>query len=144
MSAATSARNVGAALAPVVGPAHTVFFACVFRLNVKAGVVVAEVTEAVAIPVMLAALKLVTLPCPYPCVCTYAVVAIAVLLSTVAGVGAVGVGPVEPRRAGVSQPDRRTAAGRARSPIARSRRRVDSRAAPPDRRAVFQVATHCR
>jgi len=36
-------------------------------------------------------------------------------------VGAVGVVPVEPRRAGVSQSDRRSAARRACSPIARSR-----------------------
>ena len=40
MSAATNARNVGAAALPVVGPANTRFAVCVFRLKDSAGVVV--------------------------------------------------------------------------------------------------------
>ena len=55
-----------------------------------------------------------------------------------------GLGRVAPRRARLPQPGRRAAARRTRPPPARGRRRVDPRAAPLDRRALFQVATHCR
>ena len=91
MSAATKLRNVGGALEPEVGPAHTVLAACAPRVNVNAGVFVGFVTEAVAMPPILAALNVVTLPTPYSCAFTKAVVANSVLLSAVAGVGAVGV-----------------------------------------------------
>jgi hypothetical protein len=46
-SAATRARNVGAAGPPEVGPANTVFAVCVFNANVKAGVVVGVATDVV-------------------------------------------------------------------------------------------------
>ncbi len=59
-------------------------------------------------------------------------------------VGAGGVGRVAPRGARLPQPHRRAAARRTRAAAAGSRRRVDPRAASPDRRALFQVATHCR
>ena len=91
ISAVTKLRNVGMALAPETGPAHTVLAACASRVNVNAGVLVGFVTEAVAMPPILAALYVVTLPTPYSCAFTKAVVANSVLLSAVAGVGAVGV-----------------------------------------------------
>ena len=40
MSAATKARNVGVAAAPVVGPAHTRFAACVARVTANVPVLV--------------------------------------------------------------------------------------------------------
>ena len=55
-----------------------------------------------------------------------------------------GAGRGAPRRARLPQPHRGAAAGGARPPLARSRRRVDPRAAAPDRRALFQVAPDCR
>lgn len=64
ISAATRARNVGAAAAPVVGPAQTVFAVWVERAKVSAGVVVEVATEVVAILSILPALKLVTVPNP--------------------------------------------------------------------------------
>jgi hypothetical protein len=61
-SAATSALNVGAAAAPVVGPAQNELAACVVSVKVNAGVVVGLVTEVVATASKFPALKLVTVP----------------------------------------------------------------------------------
>ena len=47
MSAATSARNVGPAAPPDVGPANTRLAFCVLNANVKAGVVVGVATDVV-------------------------------------------------------------------------------------------------
>jgi hypothetical protein len=66
MSALTSARNVGATAAPVVGPANTKFADCVDSVNVNAGVDVAVATEVVNSGVRLPALNEVTVPPPPP------------------------------------------------------------------------------
>jgi hypothetical protein len=61
-SAATSARNVGVAAAPVVGPAHTVLAFCVVIAKVNAGVVVGVATDDVMMVPMFPALNEVTVP----------------------------------------------------------------------------------
>ena len=61
-SAVTSARKVGVAATPVVGPAHTVLADCVARAKDIAGVVVAVATDTVAIASMFPELTLVTVP----------------------------------------------------------------------------------
>lgn len=63
-SAATRDLKVGAAAAPVVGPAQTVLADCVANENVNAGVVVGVATEVVAMVPIFPALKLVTVPVP--------------------------------------------------------------------------------
>jgi hypothetical protein len=63
-SAATNARNVGAAAVPVVGPAHIVLAVCVVNAKEIAGVVVGVATDTVAIASILPELTLVTVPVP--------------------------------------------------------------------------------
>ena len=63
-SAPTSARHVGTATPPLVGPANTQFANCVLMMNVSAGVVVGFDTLVVNHGLALPALKLVTVPNP--------------------------------------------------------------------------------
>ena len=65
-SATTSARNVGVATPPDVGPANTVFAVCVESVKERAGVVVAVATDVVNNGERLPLEKLVTVPEPTP------------------------------------------------------------------------------
>jgi hypothetical protein len=66
MSAATSARYVGAPDPPLAGPASTSFCPALERENVSAGVVVGLATDVVNNGLRFPALKLETVPLPPP------------------------------------------------------------------------------